>query len=430
MARNVILKAPTHVELAITEKCNHRCKHCYNEWRDAVADGSTLQPKQRNHILLELIKNEVSYVTLTGGEPLMESDTLFWFIKKLRENNIGVGLNTNLTLMSDCIAMRLVDEYNWKNTILTSLPGFCEKDCDIITQVSGSFIKIEKGIDICIRYGIPVGVNVVVTKENICKLDDLYSFLDKHSISVLSLTRVVPPIYNPNDYKYKIDKSDVNRIVQFLRKVKNDYGIRVTSLCSLPFCLLDDTANVDLLSTKCAAGIIGCSINAISGAVTPCAHSEQSYGNIYSEGLSSIWSRMNEWRNGELVPDECQECKMLPFCGGDCRLNSIRVSCKPYSLDANCTIKLEKRRSRVQFDKQSKYVYNNKTLLRQEEFGAVVSLGTYEFYVTKPVYHILCLLKEMQEFDYHALEHICVINDVLLNMLSQWINADILYIKE
>lgn len=428
MARNVVLKAPTHVELTITEKCNHRCKHCYNEWRGKEVNNTILKAEQREHILSELIKNQVSYVTLTGGEPLMDTETLFWFIDKLKQNNIGIGLNTNLSLMNDEIANRLV-EYNWGNTILTSLPGFTEKDCDSVTQVSGSFLKIQQGIDVCINHGIPVGVNVVVTKENIDKLDDLYDFLDKHSISVLALTRVVPPVYDSEAFKYKIDRNDINKMVQFLRCVKEKYGVRVTSLCSLPFCLLDDSTDVELLSTKCAAGIIGCCIDAISGYVTPCAHNEQSYGNIYNNSLCDIWKEMKMWRDGQLLPSECEECKYLPMCGGDCRLNSTRVKNKVYSLNGNCSIEIKKKQSKAVFDRQATYAYNNKTLVREEEFGAVVSLGVNEFYVTKPVYNLLCILKEMQEFNCSDLEEICVLNDFLIMTLSQWISTEILYKK-
>ena len=170
MGHNVILKAPTHVELTITEKCNHKCKHCYNAWRDSTSEKGVISFKQREYILQELIKNQVIYVTLTGGEPLLDQENLFWFIEKFRENNIGIGLNTNLSLMNDKIADRLVNDYNWGNTILTSLPGFTEEECDCVTQVQGSLRNIEKGIDVCHNHGIDVGVNVVVTKNNIDKL--------------------------------------------------------------------------------------------------------------------------------------------------------------------------------------------------------------------------------------------------------------------
>lgn len=427
MARNVILKAPTHVELTITERCNHKCRHCYNAWRDSTPGKAILFIEQREHILQELIKNQVTYVTLTGGEPLIDQNNLFWFIEKFRKNNIGIGLNTNLSLMNREIAERLVSEYNWGNTILTSLPGFTDEECDDITQVSGSFSNIEKGIDICTSYGIDVGVNVVVTKKNIDKLIQLYDFLDRHKISVLALTCVVPPVYNSNDDTFLLDRNDANKIVNFLNDVKKSYGIRVTSLCSLPFCLMDDTESVNLLSTKCAAGIIGCCINAISGEITPCAHNEESYGDIYKDGLSKAWRKMSSWRNGEYIPNECKSCNMLSACGGDCRLNTIRIKDKPYKLDGSCRIELVSSQVVMTYDQSAIYAFNNKTILREEAFGAVVSIGMNEFYITTPVYQLLCILRKMGSFSHSDIDAIIAVNSTVEKILSQWISAEILY---
>lgn len=427
MAHNVVLKAPTHVELTITELCNHKCRHCYNAWRDSDLGKGVLSIQQRQYILDELIKNQVTYVTLTGGEPLIDQNSLFWFIERLRENNIGIGLNTNLSLMNTSIAEKLVREYNWGNTILTSLPGFTNEECDYVTQVAGSLENIEKGIEVCIDHGIAVGVNVVVTKNNIDKLTELYNFLDRHKISVLALTRVVPPVYNSNEDTFLLNRTDVNKIVDFLKSVKDKYGIRVTSLCSLPFCLIDDSVAVNLLSTKCAAGIIGCCINAISGEITPCAHNEISYGNIYSEGLSKAWEKMSDWREGKYTPNECQSCSMLSACGGDCRLNTIRIKEKPYSLDKSCKIKLYSDQIHNVYDKTAQYLFNNKTVLREEAFGAVVSLGVNEFYVTKPVYKLLSILRDWGTFSHADLVCTIVVNAALEKLLSQWIRADIIY---
>lgn len=429
MTRNVILKAPTHVELTITEKCNHKCRHCYNAWRESDSGKGILSLQQRKYILQELIKNQVTYVTLTGGEPLIDQSALFWFIEKFRENNIGIGLNTNLSLMNADVACKLVQKYNWENTILTSLPGFVDEECDYVTQVSGSMRNIEKGIEVCIDHGIDVGVNVVVTKNNIDKLTELYDFLDRHKISVLALTRVVPPMYNSNEDTFLLDRTDVNKIIDFLKAVKDKYAIRVTSLCSLPYCLVDDTEAINLLSTKCGAGIIGCCINAISGEITPCAHNEISYGNIYTTGLKEIWEKMSAWREGEYTPNECKNCRMLSFCGGDCRLNSIRIKEKPYSLNGSCKIKLTSVQEHTTYNKMAKYSFNNKTILREESFGAVVSLGVNEFYITTPVYKLLCILKECGTFNHSDLEKVTVVNEVLEQLLSQWINVGIIYIN-
>lgn len=425
--KNIILKAPTHIELTITERCNHKCRHCYNEWRNKYTDNSGLSTNQREYLLSEFVKNQITYVTLTGGEPLMDIDNMFWFIDRLKKENIGVGLNTNLSLMTEDIAKQLVTEFKWKNTILTSLPGFTPQQCDEVTQVKGSFYNIERGIDICTENGIPVGVNVVITKDNINMLPQIYDFLKCHDIAVLALTRVVPTVYNALDPQYMLDQTDINRIVDCLKIVKKEFGIRVTSLCSIPFCLIHNTDNLNFLSTKCAAGIIGCCINTITGNVTPCAHNERSYGNIYESSLSKIWEAMYEWRSGKYMSAECQQCSMLPACGGDCRLNTIRVKEKAYKLDGTCKIKFNYHEQENFFNQTSRYCFNQKTILREEKFGAVVSLGVNEFYVTHPVYKLLCILQSYSNFGWNEIKRFCVVNQPIIKLINQLISADIIY---
>ena len=134
-------------------------------------------------------------------------------------------------------------------------------------------------------------------------------------------------------------------------------------------------------------------------------------------------------REGEYTPNECKNCRMLSFCGGDCRLNSIRIKEKPYSLNGSCKIKLTSVQEHTTYNKMEKYSFNNKTILREESFGAVVSLGVNEFYITTPVYKLLCILKECGTFNHSDLEKVTVVNEVLEQLLSQWINVGIIYIN-
>lgn len=425
----VQLKAPTHIELTITEKCNHRCGHCYNAWRNNSKNAQSMSFEHSERIFDEFKKNQISYVTITGGEPLVDSELFFSILRRLKQLNIGVGLNTNLSLMTDKIAHTLVTDFEWHNTILTSLPGFASDDCDSVTKVKGSFDNIIRGIDICLSYGIPVGVNVVVTKASIDKLSQLNDFLEKHKITTLALTRVVPPSSNPNDDNFKLDKNDVCKMVSFMNDVSARFGIKTTSLCSLPFCLLENPEDSVRFSTKCAAGIIGCCINGVTGDVTPCAHNEKSYGNIFELPLTEIWQRMRAWRTIDYVPSECKTCAMLSRCGGDCRLNSFRLAELPYRLDGSCKFIIPPSKTiEGAYDKNATYAFNNKTLIREEDFGAVISLGINEFYVSKPVHSFLIELKHRKLFNIDTLHEICKFNDAVEQLMNKLIYAEVIYL--
>lgn len=112
----------------------------------------------------------------------------------------------------------------------------------------------------CNDYGVKVGVNVVIKRSMIDRLPELIGFVKQNKIDMLSITRTVPPSYDQDNADYNFNSSDLKQIVDFMRRFHLETGIRVTSLCAIPLCLITDAA-VDFLSTKCTAGIISCTIN-------------------------------------------------------------------------------------------------------------------------------------------------------------------------
>lgn len=427
MKTNVILKAPTHIELTITEKCNHRCKHCYNYWR--TNDGRSLDVDQDkiDYVLDEIIKNEITYVTITGGEPLMNTDIFFYIIEKLQQYDIGIGLNTNLTLMNNDIAERLISEYHWKNAILTSLPSLEPEKCDEITGVMGSFERIVEGIQLCNRYGIDVGVNIVVNINNIPDKIELAKFVNKNNIAVVALTRTVPPAYDIYNSEYSFDYEKIKELGDVLKYLSINTNAKVTSLCTLPICVMDGFEELDGLSTKCGAGIIGCSINAITGDVMPCAHNEKSYGNIYDESLVTIWEKMSNWRDGSYIPNECKSCKMISLCGGECRLVTKRVHEKKYNLCAFDSVVNKSKELNMVFDLERTYYFNKKTKIRKEEFGATIALGINEFYVNENVYKFILNLSKFEKIDKETLVKMVEVNGFFERFMRQLLSKGIIY---
>lgn len=429
MKTNVVLKAPTHIELTITERCNHYCKHCYNYWRTNDGEAVDVDKDKIDYVLEELIKNEVSYVTITGGEPLINTDVLFYVIEKLQHYDIGIGLNTNLTLMNNNIAERLVSEYNWKNAILTSLPSLIPEKCDEITGVAGSFERIVEGIQLCNRYGIDVGVNIVVNVNNIPDKIALSSFVNKYNIAVVAVTRTVPPAYDVFNPDYSFDYKKINELGDVLKYLGINTNAKVTSLCTLPICVIDSFEELDGLSTKCGAGIIGCSVNAISGEVMPCAHNEKSYGNIYDEDLITIWRRMSEWRDGRYIPDECKKCKMISRCGGECRLVYKRIAEEKYKLCSFDRVVINGNGLKPIYDFEKTYYFNKKTKIREERFGAAISLGINELYVNENIYEFVLYLRKIERIDKESVVKMVEINDFLMKFMNQLLVKGILYEK-
>lgn len=381
------LKAPTSVDLCITKRCNHRCVHCYNPWRFETEPSllREIEPKEVELIVGELEKNEVWSVTITGGEPLCVQPSLFSFCDSLFDKGFDLNLNTNLSLMTNEIAKHLVSRYDWQSTILTSLPGLTPDVCDSITQVRGSYQKIVKGIDCAKNAGIPVGVNVVVSRSNLSDLEDLKNFARDFDLDYVSVTRAIAPCYDLDNKIFYLSENEIKYLADCLIDIQDSLGIDVGSVTPFPACVLNDEKYIGLVSAKCAAGLSRCSIDAVSGDISACTHEDISYGNIYKDGLLSAWDAMSGWRRGLNLHSACKECASLPFCGGECRMISGHEQCKNYKLKNDIKFLTKSPMKRAATLEEGVYEYNPKTRMRVEEFGRTIRVGWNECYVGENV---------------------------------------------
>lgn len=423
----VQLQAPTHIELSITERCNHKCRHCYNSFRSSGGRRCSMSKEQAGKILKQLESACVGYVTLTGGEPLMDQDLLFYMIDNLRKRNIGVGLNSNLTLMTNAILERL-KELDFNNTILTSLPGFTSETCDETTQSPGSFSRIRNGIQMCRNAGVRVCVNVVVTKKNLCQLKDLIPFLIETPVDGVAITKVVPPCHSSSVSDYVFSKMDVLAMLDFMQHIREKLHYPVTSLCAIPWCLAESQEQIKGLSTKCAAGIVSCAINAISGSVTPCAHNEKSFGCIYEESLGAIWNRMFEYRTLDILPAACKSCKMLYKCGGECRLIRSRNTTQKYHLKSIENLEIDgpdNHNDASYVQKAGLLQISPFVRFREEAFGGVISIGPHEFYVKRKLFEYIKDLKTRDIFTFDDIKGEMEMNKVASQIIQTMIEQGV-----
>lgn len=385
----VELSTPTSVDLTITKKCNHRCVHCYNVWRKDDENQDIIKKltdEQIESIVNELLENDVWRVTLTGGEPLSELDVLYKLISSFIANGIEVGINTNLSLMTDDIAQKLTKDLHWNSILLTSLPGLIPEICDKVTQVKGSYDRIVKGIDICQKYGIPVGINIVISKNNLYELERLYDFIEKHKIDYVSITRAIAPLYDQDNTAFFLSESEITYIADILEKVHSVFGINVGSVTPFPLCILKDISKYqNIVSASCAAGISRCSIDAITGDISACTHEEKSYGNIYTDGLKKAWDNMYEWRQGTLINEECRDCEMLAFCGGECRMIAGTEAQVKYNLNKHADINYSPYIPISAINMNTKYKLSKHVRYRKEAFGGVLRCEDNECYVSENI---------------------------------------------
>lgn len=185
-------KSPVYVQLELTDVCNLRCEHCYNFWQISSNQPHSLTKDKIDFLVSELAKNEVVQVVITGGEPLAKKDMLFYLLEKFGESGISFALNSNLTLLTTEVAVRL--RSLGIKSILTSVLSFDEETHNRIAGHKNGFQKTISGIKIALENGIDITANMVVNSYNKNQVYETGEFLHGIGVKKFTATKCSPPL--------------------------------------------------------------------------------------------------------------------------------------------------------------------------------------------------------------------------------------------
>jgi len=165
---------PTFIVLSPTQICNLKCIGCY-------ASSAANTPATIPYHYLDRIVREAHdifgcrFITISGGEPLMyksDGKTLLDVFEKF--DDMFFHMYTNGTLIDDKLAARLAECANVTPAI--SVEGY-EQQTDA-RRGAGTFKKILNAFDALRKAGVPFGVSVTGTSENVDVLltDEFYEY--------------------------------------------------------------------------------------------------------------------------------------------------------------------------------------------------------------------------------------------------------------
>lgn len=315
------LSAPISCQIELTTSCNHNCSHCYNFWRkDANRNDISLDETTVSSVIKKMADAKVFDIIITGGEPLMKYDVLAYCIREARAAGLGVSLNSNLAPLTRSRARELRSLGIMQ--VLTSLMGPSPEIHDKLTQSQGSFDRIVRKIRMAQEEGIRVAVNMVVSKANLSAIRNTAKLVSSMGVKMFTATKAGCP-GNCSDFsEFSLSKTEFRQYLRDLQEVGEELNLAIGALEGYPLCGIGNLdRHYSFIGRKCFAGVTTMTV-ASDGAVRPCSHLDMSYGNLFREDLTEIWKRMGAWRDGVYLPTVCKGCKLLPACGGGCRMEA------------------------------------------------------------------------------------------------------------
>lgn len=304
-----------HIHISITNDCNLRCAHCYGNF----GFKKTEIPYDFLKKMLYLIKDEVLYVNLSGGEPTRYSNFIN-LINYLDKIKLPFYLTTN-GIFSDNLFEK-IKQSNMLLSIKISLDGITSNSHtyirDPINKNKFVFKKTIRTIKRFTKDGIFVAVGTLVHSKNYNQLLKFPEFLSNLGVKKW----VIGPLLKKGRGKtneldidtYKIYELFANSF--FLNKLKKQCILYDIELDISDFKLIDGKKYV----FECGAGIHYYHISPEKIAY-PCPLIEftkfkQDFGVKLKnpKDITSVWNskQFKNWRKQQIIG--CPNCKLRDYC--------------------------------------------------------------------------------------------------------------------
>ena len=311
------------VQWHLTERCNLRCRHCYQ---------SGTVPEMSYEEICRAIDNIgkafQSWVTeyememspsfhFTGGEPLLRKD-LFPILDYARQSGFSISLMSNGTLIDSEMARRIREAQ--VNDVQISLDGL-ETTHDSL-RGKGSFQRTLKGINNLVSQGVEANINLTVSRINMGQTGELVRLAEELGVSAIAFSRLVPTGRGKSLSGEALTRQEVAEFYGELRGYKDKGKVAVTSRDPLA-AIADmdvDIPQAEMPIGGCAAGIFGVTITA-DGTIMPCRRMDLPIGNIKEVSFRELWAGspvLWSLRRREDYHGGCGSCRYWAVCRG-CR---------------------------------------------------------------------------------------------------------------
>jgi len=311
------------IQWHLTERCNLRCRHCYQE-RKKPREMAARELKRHIDGATEMFmawekEYEISLspsINFTGGEPFVFGE-LWDVIAHARQSGYKVAILTNGCLIkkedaAKAKALGIAD-------IQISLEGPPQIHDDI--RGAGSFATAVKGARLLIDAGNSVSGNMTLSRLNVNRIEETAKIAKDAGFSGIGFSRLVPCGSGEQLLESMLSGAEIKNAYEGALALDSP-SFEVASGDPLAGILsgFKPLPQTEIALSGCSAGFSGVTITS-DGSVMPCRRIGIKTGNIRKTSLRHIWStsrvlrRLRERKN---YKGRCGKCTLWPSCRG-CR---------------------------------------------------------------------------------------------------------------
>lgn len=341
------LDSPTWINWDVTSRCNCSCVHCAaNAVQDVAGTGlDETSTEQALSLIDEMAEAGVLTVVLSGGEPFMRRD-LYTLLQRIKQRRMFVSILTNASVPIDTQQLESILDPD-ADMIQVSIDGPDAASHDGHRRAT-VFDAMVANVQKLLETSIPIKANMVLTHQTADGVVDVFHFVRKLGIPIVSFTINCPVGRGEN-----IEGFDPQRLLRIsmnlhlLSEQYPDIAIR-NNVLLLPYALpqvreLIEPDQEQLFSrVRCLAATAKAVIDS-RGDLYPCPfllYPEFNAGNVFEEGFFPLWTSAKPWaelREGRnLVDTNCGQCGFLNRCRGECPGAAFGIHRTIHAPDPRC----------------------------------------------------------------------------------------------
>jgi radical SAM protein with 4Fe4S-binding SPASM domain len=327
------LSAPIHVHWELTNVCNLKCLHCYQQ--DDGIRHKALPKEALFAIAKRLVNAGVFQITLTGGEPFAVQ-SLSELVNYFNFNKIIPHITSNGTLINR-------NTISWLSkarvTIQISLDSYRREIHNHIRQNDSAYELALAAVDLLSEYDIPVSLAFCANKHNYHDIEGLIDLAIEHKVGTLMIGDILP-LYGPELLRDQMSFTsfEYNDFVQNAVFLKNAYkstlDIRINT--EWGFLYSDEIQHSPCTALDRDFAIL------YDGFVYPCPfirHENSKIGSLLESDVKSIWKSEKASAFRTQKHQGCAvDCPHYARCRGGCKASLANQNLDITGRDPHCPV--------------------------------------------------------------------------------------------
>lgn len=306
-------KSPISGGFELTPYCNLSCKMCYV--KETAPGLPLLSGAQWLDIGRQAAQAGVTFVTLTGGEPMLHPDFRMIY-SGLRKMGFVISINTNGTMIDEDMADFLAADM--PRYVNISLYGSDREHYQNVCGVADAFDRTIRAIELLQARNVLVRINVTPNTLNYRDMKEILLLSRKYKLPSQLTPYLFEPIRKSTGEKQQyrlspVQTADVRFLTDALSTDREKMLGRRAMCYEMLECFPQSSAITDVEGIQCKAG--QCSFWVCwDGAMNICVLINQPHADVLSLGFAGAWEKARAYSDSIRVPARCGECSLREIC--------------------------------------------------------------------------------------------------------------------